>query len=233
MVESIVGYSTVSFGDDSSFFSNSAGSGGGGVLVWVSTVSFGDYSSFISNSAEKAGGGVCVVESTVSFRDNNIFISNSAERGGGVYVRESYVSFGNDSDFTASYFGGCVTAKDSTMEVGIRSDFMNNSALYGGCIFVEMCNLSLSIASTFSGNSAITCNGYNGGSSDAYIWGYGGVVVGLSSNLIFGETQELTNNSAGYGGGYTSLMIAKFTSIHTHPCISKTILHSIVEEHSL
>ena len=56
------------------------------------------------------------------------------------------MGFGSDSDFTensASYFGGWVTAKDSTMEVGSRSDFMNNSAWYGGCIPMERCNLTL------------------------------------------------------------------------------------------
>ena len=195
--------SNVSFGDNSSFISNSAElNGGGGVIVWESTMSFGDDSCFISNSAAKDdGGGVYVWLSTVSFGDNTTFISNSAERGGGLYIiLGSYVSFGNDSDVTensASYFGGCVAAWDSTIDVGSRSDFLNNSAWYGGCIFMERCNLTLSKTSTFSGNSAIT---RNGGSGDAYIWGYGGAIVGSTSNLIFGETQELTNNSAGYGG---------------------------------
>ena len=194
--------STMSFGDDSRFINNSA-DGGGGVYVQESTMNFGDSSSFISNSAER-GGGVSVWESTLSFGDNSRFINNSALWGGGVNIRlGSYVSFGNDSDFTensASYFGGCVDALDSTLEVGNRSGFMNNAAWYGGCIFVDRCNLTLSNASIFSGNSAVTSNGSNGGSGDAYIWGYGGAIVGSSSNLAFRETQELTNNSAGYGG---------------------------------
>ena len=197
-----VWHSTVSLGDNSSFINNTA-ERGGGVSVWHSTVSLGDNSSFINNTAER-GGGVSVWHSTVSLGDNSSFINNTAERGGGVYVRlSSYVCFGIDSYFTenqASYFGGCVDALDSTLEVGSRSGFMNNAAWYGGCIFVDRCDLTLSKASVFSGNSAVTTNRYNGGSGDAYIWGYGGAIVGSSSNLVFGETQELTNNSAGYGG---------------------------------
>ena len=222
--------STVSFGDNSNFITNSAEWWGGGVYAWESTVYFGGNSSFISNSAEGSGGGVYVQESNVSFGDNSSFISNSAHEGGGAYVWNSTASFGDDSsfisnsaqwgggvyirlgssvrfgidsDFTenqASYFGGCVDSGDSTMEVGSRGNFMNNTAWYGGCVFVERCKLTLSNASIFSGNSAVTSNGYNGGSGDAYIWGYGGAIVGSSSNLVFGETQGLTNNSAGYGG---------------------------------
>ena len=219
---SVWALSTVSFGDDSSFISNSADDSGGGVWVWgSSTVSFGDDTSFISNSAEY-GGGVNALESNLRFGDNNVFISNSAQQGGGVYIRRSSsVSFGKDGDFTenqASYFGGCVAAKDSTLEFGIRSDFMNNSALYGGCIFVERCNLTLSKASIFSGNSAVTNNWYNGGPGDAYSWGYGGAIVGsLGSSLVFGEIQELSNNSAGYGG---AVYLTQGSKIYLHPYTS-------------
>ena len=196
--------STVSFGDSSSFISNSAEGSGGGVIVWESNVSFGDNTSFISNSVEYDGGGVNIRESNVSFGDDSSFLGNSAGWGGGVSILlRSYVRFGNESDFTenqASYFGGCVNVEVSTLEFGSRSDFMNNSAWYGGCFFMERCNISFSIASTFLGNSAITCNVYNGGSSDGCVWGYGGAIVGSRSNFIFAEIQGLTDNSAGYGG---------------------------------
>ena len=197
--------SSVSFDVDSTFITNSAELSGGGVYVVGGTVNFGADSSFINNSAEQvSGGGVYVQESTVNFDNNSRFINNSAERyGGGIYVQlGSTVRFA-DSTFaenSAGYFGGCVAAESSSIDVGGSSDFTDNMASYGGCIFVKKCDLKLNRAALFSGNSAITSNGYSGGSGNVYIWGYGGAILALTSNLTFGGPQVLTNNLAGHGG---------------------------------
>ena len=193
--------SSVSFGDNSSFTNNSVWYSGGGVYVDESIVSFGDISSFTCNSAEYDGGGGVYAWRviTVSFGNNCSFISNSAKYGGGVYVVGSTVSLGDNSSFngnSALYYGGCVAAEESAIDMS-SSDFMNNLARYGGCIFVDTCSLTLSGSNTFSGNTAMTSNG-NSGSSN--IWGYGGVILALSTRLVFGGSHVVTNNSAGYGG---------------------------------
>ena len=194
--------SNVNFGDNSGFINNSAKHGSGGVNVEGSNVSFGDDSSFINNSAgDGGGGGVYIKESTVSFGDSD-FTGNLAAFGGGVYVEESHVSFGDD-DFTgnsADHFGGCMAAKESTIDICGSSDFMNNSARYGGCIFLDTCKLTFSKATIFSWNSVNTHTQYSGGSGDVHDARYGGALLALSSDLTFGGSHELANNSAGYGG---------------------------------
>ena len=206
---------TVNFSNNSNFIHNSAQRDGGGVFVRTSNVSFANDSSFTNNSGGVHGGGISMLQSIMSFAGNSHFMHNTARtRGGGMFIdHKSIVIFGGKCRFTensATHSGGCLAAEDSTVNFS-DSTFTNNSASYGGCIFVEKCNISLSGTNSFFQNSAISGNMYTGGSSDnvysggnAYSTvgggGDGGAILSLSSIMIFGGTQELTENSANHGG---------------------------------
>ncbi|CAN0237623.1 unnamed protein product [Ectocarpus sp. 8 AP-2014] len=91
--------SSVSFGGNTIFSSNSATEGGGAIYAYDSRVSWdGDGIQFNSNHAGEDGGAIYAVESTVSWDgDDTYFYSNFADNtGGAIYAYESTASWDGD-----------------------------------------------------------------------------------------------------------------------------------------
>ena len=160
----------------SSFFGNSADSGGG-VCAWDSSnVYISGNTIFFGNSA-RYGGGMSTSGGNVSISGNTTFIGNSARFAGGVRASSSNVSISGNTTFIgnlASYSGGGVSAQLSrNVSISGNTTFIGNSASYsGGGVSAQLSrNVNISGNTTFSGNLASFGGGVRATSSNVYISG--------------------------------------------------------------
>ena len=191
---------------------------GGGVFVQRSNLNITGSSSFFGNSAD-SGGGVCAWDSSnVYISGNTIFFGNSATYGGGMSTSGGNVHISGNTTFigNSARFAGGFRATSSNVYISGSTTFSGNSASFGGGVRATSSNVYISGNTTFSGNSASTGGGVRATSSNVYISGNttfsgnsastGGGVRATSSNVYISGNTTFSGNSVWYSGGGVSVL---------------------------
>ncbi|XP_064388829.1 uncharacterized protein LOC135336892 [Halichondria panicea] len=166
----------------SSFYSNTAASGGAVDMVSANvTISF---CNFTDNRASQFGGAISVYtgRGSVSFYNCKL-LNNIAEYGGEIYAYKGSVSV-HSCDQTiniADTYGGAIYAYTGSVFIK-NCDLSKNNAKYGAAIYASVGSLII----------------YNSELTDNIADCNGGAIYGKTSVSIYNS--ELTNNSAHSGG---------------------------------
>ena len=177
---------------NSTFFSNTATTRGGGIYFNGGGTLAVSNTSLISNTADNSGGAIGVRAGTATLT-NSTLSNNLAAFGGGIYNWDTLIvissTFSNNS--TTSNGGGGIYHQGHTLAV-TDSVFSGNTSVFGGGIAIITETLTVS-NSLFSGNTATGTTGGGG----IYAQGSGTRLAVFNSTF----DSNTANDHSGHGAG--------------------------------
>ena len=200
---------------DSSFFNNSANSGG--VLYTQTTSSITiQRSRFVDNKANHDGAvALLFVKSKIAAMNSN-FIQNKARVEGGVIKARNWSSVtvmnSTFSHNSAGIYGGAIHIKDSTVALINDSQFDTNTAIDGGVINAYSMSVIKVYRGIFSDNVATITGGVISSKLNSYssileskfcgnvARDIGAIIYSEDQTNVILDRSGFTNNSAIYGG---------------------------------
>jgi len=210
----------VEFGDSATLDNNTGGEGG--AVIAVGSITFGDNAELTDNIATYGQGGAAESGTgNITFGNGASISGNVANTSGGALWAANDIIFSDNASLTGNTSstgsGGAVTAYNNA-EFGDNAVIMDNTAGHGGgAVYSGIGSITFGNNAVLTGNEAE--NGHGGAVSakqtasfgdNALLSGnissgVGGAVA--ATNVIFGESAEITNNTA-----YTTGAIYSFES---------------------
>ena len=197
--------SYVEFIGNTTFFDNSASSGGGIYITTFnpllqSNVVISGASSFINNHAhDSSGGAIRMIDSIIQMSGSTTCVTNSAAFGGAIaflLVKEDIgasVTITGRSTFisnSARGSGGALSVLEGSLILNGDTTFMGNSAdVLGGGIYAHRSTVDITGDGTFHNNSANIS---------------GGAIGTSESNITINGNAIFSNNFAEHGGALSS-----------------------------
>ena len=171
----------------------------GGVISNIGRISIdGDDISFSSNTAQSGGAIYQNQSGILNIGDDILFFNNKATgSGGAIWVGSGSLNIGNNVVFNKnnanSYGGAIYNETEMNINIGSNTVFSSNKAVRGGAIYNDSVGiLNIEDGAVFSGNKATT----NGGA----IYNYGIINIGDNAKFSGNEASSSGYSSFKYGG---------------------------------